>query len=124
MIHFVSIAAGGAVGALLRYGLSFGTHYLFGKGFPYGTLLVNVIGSFGIGLVYILIVERGQLSADWRPFLMIGLLGSLTTFSTFSLETIQLLAVGQLFKAGLNVLLSVVLCLVGCWLGMNAVKIA
>ena len=118
MIHLLSIAAGGAVGALLRFWFSSGAHYLIGKGFPYGTLLVNVMGSFIIGAVYVFMVERGELSEDWRAFLVIGLLGAFTTFSTFSFETINLIETGEMLKAGLNVLLSISICFVACWAAM------
>jgi fluoride exporter len=118
MIHLISIAAGGAVGALLRFWFSSGAHYLLGKGFPYGTMLVNVIGSFIIGAVYVYMVERGELSEDWRAFLVIGLLGAFTTFSTFSFETINLIETGEMLKAGLNILFSVSLCLSVCWVAM------
>lgn len=118
MNHLISIAAGGALGALLRYGFSTGTHHLMGKGFPYGTLLVNVLGSFIIGVVYVYMVERGELSEDWRAFIVIGLLGAFTTFSTFSFETINLVEAGEMLKAGLNILISVSLCLGACWIAM------
>ena len=122
MIQLLSIAAGGAVGALLRFWFSSGAHYLLGKGFPYGTLLVNVLGSFVIGVVYVYMIERGELSEDWRAFLIIGLLGAFTTFSTFSFETINLIETGEMLKAGLNVLLSVSLCLVACWSAILLVR--
>ena len=117
-MHLLSIAAGGALGALLRYGFSEGAHHIFGKGFPYGTLVVNVIGSFMIGVIFVFMVERGELSEEWRAFLVIGLLGAFTTFSTFSFETISLIETGEIIKAGLNIIISVLLCLCVCWLGM------
>lgn len=118
MIHLLSIAAGGAVGALLRFWFSSGAHLLMGKGFPYGTMLVNVLGSFIIGAVYVFMVERGELSEDWRAFLIIGLLGAFTTFSTFSFETINLIETGEMLKAGLNVLISISFCFTACWAAM------
>ena len=114
----ILIALGGAVGALARYGLSFVVHSVLGRGFPYGTLSVNVVGSIGMGLIYALAVERGALTPDLRTGLMVGLLGAFTTFSTFSMETLGLLETGEPLKAAINVLLSVLLCIVGCWAGV------
>ena len=114
----ILIALGGAVGALARYGLSFAVHSVLGRGFPYGTLSVNVVGSIGMGLIYALAVERGALTPDLRTGLMVGLLGAFTTFSTFSMETLGLLETGEPLKAAINVLLSVLLCIVGCWAGV------
>ncbi len=91
---------------------------LLGKGFPYGTLVVNVIGSFLIGAFYVFMVERHELPQEVRSFLVIGLLGAFTTFSTFSFETITLFEMGQANKAFMNVFISVFSCLVVCWLGM------
>ena len=118
MLNLIYIAGGGAVGALLRYGMSHGIHSVLGRGFPYGTLAVNITGSILMGLVYVLLMERMDINVQWRAALMIGLLGAFTTFSTFSLETLNLIESGEQFKAGLNILLSVTLCVVGCWLGM------
>jgi CrcB protein len=118
MTHILVIATGGAAGALLRYWMSNGIHAAFGQGFPYGTLAVNVAGSIFMGLLYVFLVERMLAGMEWRAALMIGLLGAFTTFSSFSIETMNLLEAGQHLRAGLNVLLSVSLCLVGCWLGM------
>lgn len=118
MKHLLLIAAGGAVGAVLRYLVSIGTYGLFGRGFPFGTLAVNVLGSLVIGIVYVLLVERVAEAAAYRALLMIGVLGAFTTFSTFSLETLQLLENGAGVKAGVNVLANVVLCLAGCWVGL------
>ncbi len=98
--------------------MSSGVYLLLGRSFPYGTLAVNVLGSFIMGLLYVFMLERVELSAEWRAALVIGLLGAFTTFSTFSIETMNLIEAGDITKAGLNMFLSVSLCVAGCWLGM------
>ncbi|RKZ66871.1 MAG: fluoride efflux transporter CrcB [Gammaproteobacteria bacterium] len=118
MTQLAFIAAGGATGALMRYWMSNGIYALFGRGFPYGTLTVNVVGSLLMGFCYVFMIERMDVSVEWRAALMIGLLGAFTTFSTFSIETLNLLESGEQMKAALNILLSVTLCILGCWLGM------
>ena len=118
MIHTVAIAAGGAIGALLRFWVSSGIYSLAGKDFPYGTLVVNVTGSLLMGLLYIVLIERIAESAEWRSFLLIGLLGAFTTFSTFSIETLNLFEEGELVRAMTNIVLSVVLCISATWLGI------
>jgi CrcB protein len=118
MINLIYIAGGGAVGALLRYGVSNGVHQLLGRGFPYGTMTVNIAGSLLMGLLYVLMIERMDVGIHWRAAVMIGLLGAFTTFSTFSLETLNMLETGDHLKAGVNILLSVTLCVLGCWIGM------
>lgn len=120
MTNILYIAGGGALGALLRYWMSSGVHLLMGKNFPYGTLSVNITGSILIGFLYVLLFERVEAAPEWRFVLIIGLLGSFTTFSTFSIETLNLLQTGQQIKAILNILISVGLCLSGCWLGLLA----
>ncbi len=118
MVRVLAIAAGGAVGALLRYWVSSGTHALLGRGFPYGTLVVNVLGSFAIGFLFVFFLERMALSGEWRAGILVGVLGAFTTFSTFSIETLNLLEEGAHLKASLNVALSVALCLAGAWFGL------
>ena len=118
MSQLVYIAAGGATGALMRYWMSNGVYAILGRGFPYGTLTVNVVGSLLMGFCYVFVIERMDVSVEWRAALMIGLLGAFTTFSTFSIETLNLLESGEQLKAALNILLSVTLCIIGCWLGM------
>lgn len=118
MMQLISIAIGGAVGALCRYGMSNGIYALLGRGFPYGTLSVNLLGSIIMGTAYVMMLERMDVSPEWRAGITIGLLGAFTTFSTFSIETLNLLEDGESLKAGLNILLSVSLCISGCWLGM------
>ncbi len=116
--QLIAIACGGAVGAVLRYLLSTASYSLFGRGFPYGTLLVNLLGCFLMGCLSVLLIERVLLSVELRAAILIGVLGSLTTFSTFSLETLTLYHQGQYIKVFLNIGLSILLCLMATHLGM------
>ena len=116
--QLVMIAGGGAVGAVMRFLVSTGVHRVAGRDFPYGTLSVNVIGSLLIGFLYIYLIERTSLGAEWRALLIIGFLGAFTTFSTFSMETLNLIENSELVKAASNILLSVVLCLFATWVGV------
>ncbi|MCW8881733.1 MAG: fluoride efflux transporter CrcB [Sedimenticola sp.] len=118
MAQVLTIAAGGAVGALMRFWVSNGVYALLGRGFPYGTMAVNVLGSFIMGLLYILFLERMSVSPEWRGALLIGFLGAFTTFSTFSIETLNLMEQAEFAKAGLNMFLSVAACLFACWGGV------
>jgi CrcB protein len=118
MIKLLAIASGGAIGAVLRFAIANGTYLLLGRGFPYGTLAVNILGSLGIGIVYVLFLERLSLGPEWRAAVQVGLFGALTTFSTFSMETLLLLEGGETQKAVMNVVLSVFLCLAATWAGM------
>jgi CrcB protein len=116
--QLIAIASGGAVGALFRFWVSSGVYSLLGRGFPYGTLAVNVLGSLVMGFLYVLLLERTAVSAELRGVLLIGFLGAFTTFSTFSIETLNLIEQAELLKAALNILLSVVACVLACWLGL------
>ena len=119
-----AVAVGGAFGALLRLWVSQGVHALLGRGFPFGTLVVNVSGSLAMGVVYVVFFERHDIALppEWRAALVVGFLGAFTTFSTFSMDTLLLVQQGEHARAGMNVVLSVVLCLAGCWLGMAAAR--
>ncbi|MCU7939668.1 MAG: fluoride efflux transporter CrcB [gamma proteobacterium symbiont of Bathyaustriella thionipta] len=118
MGEFGAIAVGGAFGAIMRFWVSGGVYTWLGRDFPYGTLSVNVIGSFLIGVVSILLTERLTLGAEVRSFIMIGFLGAFTTFSTFSLETLFLLQEGLLVKAAGNILTNVLFCIMATWGGI------
>ena len=118
----IAVALGGAWGALLRLWISQGVYGLLGRGFPYGTLVVNVAGSAAMGALYIAFFERHDIDPELRAALIIGFLGAFTTFSTFSMDTLLLMQQGHHLKAGMNVVLSVALCLAGCWLGMTAAR--
>ncbi|PVV05986.1 MAG: camphor resistance protein CrcB [gamma proteobacterium symbiont of Ctena orbiculata] len=116
--QLIAIASGGAAGALFRFWVSTGVYGLLGRGFPYGTLVVNVLGSLVMGFLYVLLLERTTVSPELRGALLIGFLGAFTTFSTFSIETLNLLEQAELLKAGMNILLSVVACVLACWFGL------
>lgn len=122
MNQVLAIAAGGAVGAVLRYWVSSATHSVTGHGFPYGTLLVNVAGSLAMGFLYIWLMDRVLAGGTLRAFLLVGLLGAFTTFSTFSIETLNLVESGQLVRAASNALLSVTLCLAAAALGVGLAR--
>jgi CrcB protein len=114
----LAIAAGGAIGALLRFWMSSGIYAWLGRAFPYGTLAVNVLGSLLMGFLYILMIERLAIGAEWRAFALVGLLGAFTTFSTFSIETLNLIEQADYAKAALNMLLSVLACVSAAFVGV------
>ena len=113
------IACGGAIGAVLRYGASLSVYSLLGKGFPYGTLFVNVTGSLLMGLLSIVMLERFNIGPEWRAAILVGLLGSFTTFSTFSYETLNLLEQGDVMRAMANIAFSIIVCLIAVWAGVS-----
>lgn len=124
MNQLIAVALGGSLGAILRFLISSGVYQWLGRGFPYGTLAVNVIGSFLIGLLTeALILQRVALSMEYRSAILVGLFGSLTTFSTFSLDTLYLLEQGQFAKASLNVFISVFVCIFVVWIGLSLGKV-
>lgn len=118
MINIMYIAVGGALGAVMRYLVSIGIHSVLGRGFPYGTLTVNVLGSFMMGFLFIYLIERSSLGPEWRALILIGFLGAFTTFSTFSIETLNLIENGAMARALANILVSVITCILATWLGV------
>ena len=119
MLTYVLIATGSAIGGVLRYALSGLIANAVGQIFPWGTLFVNVTGSLVIGFFATLTGPDGRLliPGEWRQFVMVGICGGYTTFSSFSLQTMALAQDGEWLWAGANVLLSVVVCLLAVWLG-------
>ncbi len=120
MNQLLAIAAGGAIGSVLRFLMSSGVYAVAGRGFPYGTLAVNVVGSLLMGLLTVVLIERMSLGPEWRAAILIGVLGGFTTFSSFSIETLNLIEAGAHAKAIANVLLSVVVCVGATWVGVVA----
>ncbi len=130
MITYLWVAIGGALGSMARYGCSSLVANWFGQTFPLGTLAVNVVGSLIIGFFATITGPDGRMlvPGEMRQFVMIGLCGGYTTFSSFSLQTLSLAQDGEYLRAGLNVVGSVALCLLAVWVGyiagaaLNAVR--
>ena len=116
---YLWVAVGSALGGVLRYWCSGVAARLIGETFPWGTLIVNVAGSFAIGLFFTLSGPDGRLlvGSSARQFVMVGICGGYTTFSSFSLQTLSLIRDGELMLAGANVAASVLLCMLAVWLG-------
>jgi fluoride exporter len=118
-MSYLWIFLGGGLGSIARFAGSGFVARQFGETFPWGTLLVNISGSFIIGLFATLTAPEGRwlVAPSVRQFFMLGVCGGYTTFSSFSLQTLTLAEDGQWFKAGANAALSLMLCLVAVWLG-------
>ncbi|NMB81152.1 MAG: fluoride efflux transporter CrcB [Ignavibacteria bacterium] len=116
MINYILVSAGAAIGGASRYWLSNFVYKFLPANFPYGTFTVNLIGSFLLGIIIYLLSDKGIISQNLRLFLTIGFCGGFTTFSTFSLETINLIRNAEFLFAALNVLLNVTLCLIATYI--------
>lgn len=115
-----SVAVGGGLGAVLRY---LAVQFVeTPSGFPLATLIVNVLGSFLIGICFVVFLEKGLISEFWRPALMAGFLGGLTTFSAFSLEAVYMLEDGRWQMALAYVVMSLILCILAAFGGMQLVR--
>lgn len=119
MASYLWVALGGAFGSVARYWLAGAVAALTGPQFPWGTLLINVAGSFIIGWFGALTADTGRIDVpnDIRIFVMVGICGGFTTFSAFSLQTLELLQSGEVLRAAGYILASVVLCLLFVWIG-------
>lgn len=120
MTNIMFVALGGSIGAVFRYVISIFMIQLFGSSFPFGTLLVNILGSFLMGIVFAL-GQASHLSPEIKALVGVGMLGALTTFSTFSNETLLLMQEGLFVKAILNVLLNVIVCIFMVYVGQQLV---
>ena len=122
MLGIVLVAIGGGIGATTRYLVSNWAAARLGTEFPFGTLLVNVVGCFIIGAFMTIAVDRFIVSPYWRLFISVGFLGGLTTFSSFSYETLHLLQEADVMRAFYNVGLNVLVGFFATWLGMSVAK--
>ena len=120
---FFFVALGGAVGASLRYAISLATVQIIGGQFPWGTLLVNVAGSICLGVVTAILADSWALSAEFRLFLVVGVLGGFTTFSAFSMDILILVERSQLDLAILYLLGTLMLSLGGLFAGLRLARV-
>lgn len=111
-MNWLAVAIGGALGSVARYALSSWVFDITSHKFPYATLIVNVAGSFVMGILFVLIVERAVLPAEMRSLLMIGFIGAFTTFSAFSLDALGLWQNGHVLMSVIYMITTVILCLV------------
>lgn len=117
MTIYLAIALGGALGAVSRYWVSASTYQWLGTDFPYGTLMVNISGSMVMGFLALLLTEKMSLPEEVRFALIVGFLGSYTTFSTFALDSLQWLHNGAVIKVAAYIVISVFGSLLGVWIG-------
>ena len=120
---YLAVAFGGALGAMSRFFVYNAFQRASASTFPWATLTVNVVGSFLIGIAFILITERMDMAPYWRGVITVGFLGAFTTFSTFSMDVIGLLEQGNFTHAFLYVLSSVLVCIIAAWLGLSVAKL-
>lgn len=113
----ISIAAGGSLGALSRFGLTRLSMAMLSLSSPWPTFIANMLGCLLFGLLFQFTEDEGWLNSTYRPFLLTGFLGSLTTFSTFKHDNFTLISGGEWLTAGINIILQVILGLFFVWLG-------
>jgi len=122
LLKYLMVGLGGCLGSILRFWLGSYIGGRLGSRFPYGTFVINVTGSFLIGMILTILAEKTQWSPNWRYLIPIGFIGGYTTFSTFEYETFRLVQDGQMVTAMLNVVGSVVIGFAGVWAGMVAAR--
>ena len=123
MNTYIAIAFGGALGAVSRFWLHSVVQRFNDNAFPLGTFAVNLLGSFLIGVFFVVLAEKAQLNEVWRPIVIVGFLGAMTTFSTFSLDALLLFEQGNYNTALFYILSSVALCLLAAFAGMQLTRV-
>ena len=123
MLKILAVAVGGSIGSVGRYLVSTWAAERFGAGFPYGTLIVNVVGCFIIGIFMTMTTERFIINPYWRLLITVGFVGGLTTFSSFSYETFRLLEDADMMMAFYNIALNLALGFFATWLGIGAARL-
>ena len=122
-LSILAIAIGGAFGSVSRFLVAREMERLLGNFLPYGTLVVNVLGSLALGWLATVFLARPEINVALRLGIAVGFLGAFTTFSTFSFESVQLMLNGAVWRAVLNVTVNTVVCLVMCYLGMQLARL-
>ena len=123
MITYIAIAFGGAFGAMSRFWIHSAVQRFNGSSFPLGTFSVNILGSFLIGVFFVVLAEKAQFAEPWRPLVTVGFLGAMTTFSTFSLDALLLFEQGHYNTALFYIVSSVALCLFAAFTGMQVTRV-
>tara|TARA_B110000285_G_scaffold75567_1_gene87024 strand:+ start:278 stop:655 length:378 start_codon:yes stop_codon:yes gene_type:complete len=120
---YIAIAFGGAFGAVSRFWIQSAVQRFNGSSFPLGTFSVNILGSFLIGVFFVVLAEKAQFAEPWRPLVTVGFLGAMTTFSTFSLDALLLFEQGHYNTALFYIVSSVALCLFAAFAGMQVTRV-
>lgn len=123
MTTYIAIAFGGAFGAVSRFWIQSAVQRFNGSSFPLGTFSVNILGSFLIGVFFVVLAEKAQFAEPWRPLVTVGFLGAMTTFSTFSLDALLLFEQGHYNTALFYIVSSVALCLFAAFAGMQVTRV-
>ena len=123
MTVYLAIALGGSLGAVSRYWVSSKTYLWAGTELPFGTLMVNISGSLVMGFLAVILTEKIQISEELKFALLVGFLGSYTTFSTFALDALQAIQNGAIMKVAVYILISVFGSLLGVWMGYLSARL-
>jgi|TARA_B110000305_G_C19246540_1_gene542615 fluoride exporter len=123
VITYIAIAFGGAFGAVSRFWIHSAVQRFNDSSFPLGTFSVNILGSFLIGVFFVVLAEKAQFAEPWRPLVTVGFLGAMTTFSTFSLDALLLFEQGHYNTALFYIVSSVALCLFAAFAGMQVTRV-